>query len=93
MAHTWGPVTNPVEHDVKPIASHAEGSVTTPSPTSHTRGEITDNENYDASDGRHSKSDHGGWPSIDSNSGPVSHNDLGESQGKFKDGPGKWRQT
>jgi hypothetical protein len=92
MARSWGPVEKPVEHDVKGIAADAEGSVTTPSPTSHTRGPITGNENYNATDGRHSKSDHGGWPSIDGNSGCDVGED-GQAHSKFEDGPGKWRQT
>ncbi len=92
MARSWGPIDKPEHHDVKPIAADAEGSVTTPSPTSHSRGEITGHENYDATDGRHSKSDHQGWESVDRHSGTNVGED-GEAHGKFEDGPGKWRQT
>ncbi len=92
MASSWGPVEKPVEHDVKPIAAEAEGSVTTPEPTARTHGPITGNENYDATDGRHSKSDHQGWESVDGNSGTHAEGDF-IAKGRFPDGPGKWRQT
>lgn len=89
---SWGPVEKPMEHNVKPIAADAEGTVTEPHPTNR-EANPGPHENYDATDGRHTKSDHNGWPSIDPKSGPVSHEDLGDSAGRFKDGPGKWRQT
>lgn len=50
-------------------------------------------ENYNATDGRHNKADHQGWPSIDHHSGPVSDTDFGNTTGSFPDGPGVWRQT
>jgi hypothetical protein len=91
MAHTWGPIEKTVEHNVKPIAADAEGTVTEP----HVAGREaspTPNENYNATDGRHNKADHQGWPSIDGNSGTDVGED-GQAHGRFPDGPGKWRQT
>lgn len=90
--HSWGPVEKPVEHNVKPIAADAEGSVTTPEPTARTHGPITGHENYNATDGRHNKADHQGWESVDGKSGTHVGED-GQAHGKFEDGPGKWRQT
>ena len=91
MAHAWGPVTKPAEHNVKPIAADAEGAVTEPhvggrevSPAPH--------ENYNATDGRHNKADHQGWPSVDDRSGTDVGTD-GKAHGRFPDGPGRWRQT
>jgi len=92
MAREWGPVEKPEHHDVKPIAADAEGSVTTPSPESHSRGEITDNENYNATDGRHSKSDHQGWESVDRHGGGNAEGDF-IAKSRFPDGPDRWRQT
>ena len=63
MARSWGPVTKPVEHNVKGIAADAEGAVTEPHPGSRERGPAGF-ENYNATDGRHNKADHQGWPSL-----------------------------
>jgi hypothetical protein len=91
MAHTWGPVEKPVEHNVKPIAADAEGAVTEPHVGSR-EANPTPHENYNATDGRHTLADHQGWPSIDGNSGTdVGHD--GKAHARFPDGPGKWRQT
>lgn len=49
-------------------------------------------ENYNATDGRHNRADHQGWPSVDGNSGVASTEDFGRT-GSFPDGPGAWRQT
>jgi hypothetical protein len=91
MAREWGPVEKPVEHNVKPIAAEAEGAVVEIE-HSGTKASPGSGENYNASDGRHNKADHGGWPSIDGKSGTHVGED-GEAHGKFPDGPGKWRQT
>lgn len=93
MAHTWGPVEKPVEHDVKPIASDgAEGAVTEPHPENRDENAPGRNENYNATDGRHTLADHQGWPSIDGNSGEGVGED-GRATRRFPDGPGRWRQT
>jgi hypothetical protein len=92
MARTWGPIEHPEEHNVKPIAADAEGSVTEPHPNSR-EAAPKPHENYDATDGRHTKSDHQGWPSIDPKSGETDPHDFGKGTGRFPDGPGKWRQT
>lgn len=90
--HAWGPVGHPVQHNVKGLAAEAEGTVTTPEPTARTHGPITGNEHYNATDGRHNKADHGGWPSIDGKSGGDVGED-GQARSRFEDGPGRWRQT
>jgi hypothetical protein len=93
MAHSWGPVEKPVEHNVQPIAADgAEGKVTEPHPDSR-EANPRPNENYNATDGRHNKADHQGWPSIDGNSGETSQTDFADKSGRFPDGPGPWRQT
>lgn len=93
MAHVWGPVEKPVEHNVRPIAADgAEGQVTEPHPDDR-EAEPRPAENYNATDGRHTKSDHQGWPSIDPNSGETDMHDFGHGTGRFPDGPGRWRQT
>jgi hypothetical protein len=89
--HTWGPIEHPVEHNVQPIAAEAEGKVTEPHPGSR-EANPRPNENYNASDGRHNKADHQGWPSIDGNSGEGVGED-GKATRRFPDGPGVWRQT
>jgi hypothetical protein len=68
-----------------------EGAVIQP----HTRGGSSPHhdENYDATDGRHSRPDHQGWMSVDPMSGITSDTDFGAHTGKFPDGPGVWRQT
>lgn len=91
MAHTWGPVEHPVEHNVKPIAADAEGTVTEKHPAS-SEDHPKPNENYDSTDGRHNKADHQGWPTVDYRSGTNVGED-GKAHGKFPDGPGRWRQT
>ena len=91
MAHSWGPVTKPVEHNVKGIAADEEGAVTEPHAGSRERGPAGF-ENYNATDGRHNKADHQGWPSVDGNSGGDVGSD-GKAHSRFSDGPGKWRQT
>lgn len=92
MASSWGPVEHPVEHDVKPIASHAEGADTTPEPDDRTHAPVSGRENYNATDGRHNRADHQGWESVDHRSGTDVGED-GEAHGRFEDGPGAWRQT
>lgn len=89
MAHEWGPIEKAEHHNVKPIAAEAEGAVTEQHPSG---GDGTRNENYNATDGRHNKADHQGWPSIDGNSGCDVGED-GQAHGRFPDGPGPWRQT
>lgn len=89
--HTWGPVERAVEHNVKPIAADAEGTVTEPHVGSR-QANPTPHENYDASDGRHNRADHQGWPSVDDRSGEGVGAD-GKASRRFPDGPGKWRQT
>ena len=88
---SWGPVEHPVEHNVKPIAAEAEGAVIEPHPDSR-EAHPRPSENYNATDGRHNKADHQGWPSIDGNSGGDVGED-GQAHSRFPDGPGKWRQT
>jgi hypothetical protein len=89
MNHSWGPIEMAVEHDVKPIAGEGgEGAVT----EQHPAGSGNRNENYNATDGRHNKADHQGWPSVDGNSGGNVGED-GQAHSRFPDGPGKWRQT
>lgn len=88
---TWGPVEKPVEHNVKPIAADAEGTVTEPHPANR-EANPRPNENYDASDGRHNKADHQGWPSVDGRSG-EGVDEHGHATRRFPDGPGRWRQT
>lgn len=84
MAHTWGPIGHPTGHH-----DDESGSVEQPDEHGSDSGR---NENYNATDGRHSKADHQGWPSIDGNSGTDVGED-GKAHGRFPDGPGKWRQT
>ncbi|HEY1700883.1 MAG TPA: hypothetical protein VGG75_14325 [Trebonia sp.] len=86
MAQSWGPI-HQATTDGK-TAGHGDGTVTTPHVGSSLHGE-----NYDATDGRHNKADHQGWPSVDHLSGPTSHDDFGSKAGSFEDGPGVWRQT
>jgi hypothetical protein len=93
MARSWGPVEKPVEHNVKGIAADEEGAVTEIDHAGSKGGPDHPNASYDATDGRHNKADHGGWPSIDPKSGPTDTSDFGQGTGRFKDGPGKWRQT
>lgn len=50
-------------------------------------------ENYDATDGRHSRPDHQGWKSVDPMSGIVDGEDWEHPRARFPDGPGPWRQT
>jgi hypothetical protein len=83
---SWGPVEHPT--DGGGPAPGAEGSVTKPH-----AGSGMHSENYDATDGRHNKADHQGWPSVDPMSGPTSETDFGSKTGSFPDGPGVWRQT
>jgi len=90
---SWGPVEKPVEHNVKPIAADAEGDVVEIAHTGTKEVNPRPDENYNATDGRHNKADHQGWPSIDPKSGPTDLHDFGDSAGRFPDGPGKWRQT
>jgi hypothetical protein len=92
MQHSWGPVEKPVEHNVKPIAGDGgEGTVTEPHPGNR-EANPSPHENYDATDGRHSKADHQGWVSVDPKSGSGT-GDTWESDARFPDGPGVWRQT
>ena len=92
MATSWGPVEKPEHHDVKPIAAEAEGAVTEPHPDDRDAGAPGRSQNYNATDGRHSKSDHEGWPSIDPMSGGNAEGDF-IAKKRFTDGPGPWRQT
>ena len=92
MARSWGPVEKPVEHNVKGIAAEEEGAVTEIDHAGSKGNPDHPNSSYNATDGRHTKADHGGWPSIDPKSGTHVGED-GEAHGKFPDGPGKWRQT
>jgi hypothetical protein len=85
MAHSWGPIEHPVGHN-----DDESGAVEQPNEHGSDSGR---NENYDATDGRHNKADHQGWPSIDSNGGETSQTDFAEKTGRFPDGPGRWRQT
>jgi hypothetical protein len=89
--HTWGPVEKPAEHNVRGIASAEEGAVTEPHPANREAAPHPA-EDYDATDGRHTKADHQGWPSIDGNSGEGVGSD-GRATRRFPDGPGRWRQT
>lgn len=90
MTSSWGPVEKPVEHNVKPIAADGgEGAVTQHDEHGSQSGR---NENYNATDGRHNRADHQGWPSIDGNSGCGAEGDFIASE-RFHDGPGPWRQT
>lgn len=92
MARSWGPIEKATEHNVKPIAGDGgEGNVTEPHPANR-EAAPRPAENYNATDGRHNKADHQGWPSIDGNSGGDVGED-GKAHSKFQDGPGKWRQT
>ena len=95
MAHTWGPIERPEHHDVKPIAAQAEGTVTEPHEDDRNASAPGRSQNYNATDGRHNKADHEGWTSIDPKSGKMSevNRDTWESDAKFPDGPGRWRQT
>jgi len=88
MNHNWGPIEKAEHHNVKPIASEAEGAVTE---VDHL-GSKTAPDNYSATDGRHSKATSEGWVSVDPNSGTHVGED-GKAHGSFEDGPGKWRQT
>ncbi len=88
MVRSWGPVEKPVEHNVKPIASEAEGAVTE---IDHLGGK-TAPDNYSATDARHSKATSEGWESVDPRSGENVGSD-GKAHSRFPDGPGKWRQT
>lgn len=104
MVDAWGPAPrswnqlanvvaqHPTEpHVVKPIAADGvPGEVTEQHPRGREPGPKP-NENYDATDGRHNKADHQGWPSVDSRSGYV--DDQLQSTRRFPDGPGVWRQT
>lgn len=92
MEHSWGPVEHPEQHNVKGIAADAEGVVTEPHPNNR-EASPKPHENYDATDGRHSKPDHQGWESVDTKGGEVDLHDFAKGTGKFPDGPGKWRQT
>lgn len=85
MTHSWGPIEHPVGHN-----DDESGQVEQPNEQGSDSGR---NENYNATDGRHNKADHQGWPSIDSNSGETSQNDFADKTGRFPDGPGPWRQT
>jgi hypothetical protein len=94
MDHSWGPIEKAVEHDVKPIAGQGgEGAVTEPHPNSPHNSAPGRSENYDATDGRHNKADHQGWESVDPKSGSGVDNDSWQSNARFPDGPGPWRQT
>jgi hypothetical protein len=90
MASAWGPVEKPEQHDVKPVASHAEGAVTEQHPSGS--GTPGGSENYNATDGRHNRADHQGWESVDHRSGTDVGED-GQAHGRFPDGPSGWRQT
>ena len=84
MTHSWGPVEHPVGHN-----DDESGQVEQPNEQGSDSGR---NENYNATDGRHNKADHGGWPSIDGKSGGDVGED-GQARSRFEDGPGRWRQT
>lgn len=84
MARTWGPVEKPEGH-------HDDESGTVEQPNEHGSASGR-NENYNATDGRHNKADHQGWPSVDGNSG-EDVDESGHATRRFPDGPGKWRQT
>jgi hypothetical protein len=79
MTSTWGPVEHVVGHN-----DDESGTVQSP--------HNVHSENYNATDGRHNKADHQGWPSVDGNSGTDVGED-GAAHGRFPDGPGPWRQT
>jgi hypothetical protein len=87
MADSWGPVEKPTGH-FNERAPGADGEVSRP----HV-GSSGHNENYNATDGRHNKADHQGWPSVDPMSGLVTDTQWDHSVGHFPDGPGAWRQT
>lgn len=92
MAHTWGPLEHPMEHNVKPIAAEAEGEVVEIDHAGQKETSPRPHENYNATDGRHNKADHQGWESVDSRSGQGVGED-GKATRRFPDGPDKWRQT
>lgn len=81
----WGPIRKATT-DGRPCGE--AGAVTEPHVGSGHHGE-----NYNATDGRHNRADHQGWPSIDHQSGPVTATDWDSAHGHFPDGPGPWRQT
>lgn len=81
MAETFGPLGHPTTEGKTP---GEEGAV-------EQGGGHSDN--YDATDGRHSKPDHEGWKSVDPMSGHISDTDWASGTGRFPDGPGPWRQT
>lgn len=81
MAESFGPLEHPTTEGKTP---GEEGSI-------ESQGHHTDN--YNATDGRHSKPDHQGWESVDPKSGMVSDTDWASGTGRFPDGPGPWRQT
>jgi hypothetical protein len=92
MAHTWGPIERPVEHDVKGIAADEEGQITKPRPNNRDATAGRHDESYDATDGRHNRADHQGWHSVDGDSGCDAEDGF-IARGRFEDGPGVWRQT
>jgi hypothetical protein len=85
MTHSWGPIEHPVGHN-----DDESGQVEQPNENGSDSGR---NENYNATDGRHNKADHQGWPSVDGNGGETSQHDFADKTGSFPDGPGPWRQT
>ena len=76
MTHSWGPIEHPVGHN-----DDESGQVEQPNENGSDSGR---NENYNATDGRHNKADHQGWPSIDGNGGELSQNDLAEPPAAFR---------
>jgi hypothetical protein len=89
MATGWGPVEHPVTEGK--TTGSPDGAMT--QPDEHGSGSPSHPMNYDATDGRHSKPNHEGWETVDTNGGCVADGDWATVTSKFPDGPGPWRQT
>lgn len=87
----WGPPTSPVQRGGHPVGM--PGTVTQPTPSSLSAGP-NHAVRYDATDARHNlETGFRPWTSVDTMSGPTSHDDFANRTGSFVDGPGVWRQT